>query len=324
MKSYFAYSMLVLLGLSLVALFEVMVSSGCSAGAPDVKTYDLGKPPVLDTVFPVDNWSCSDGFSREAPKLTGPANFTNQTPQPFRGKAAGAKQIVVTGGPANTTANVGSSGTFCVDVSLTPDSTTTLYFQAVDGLGCFSAKTSHQVAHKSKTQADAGITTPVNLAYKKTIDGTSPDTGYLKSVNDGDSKTSATFTFWDWGNSCAHVRVDLGESYQINKFKLRWDPWADTKYATEYKVLLSTSASPAAPDCSGGGSWTMVLDKKGEDSTTKDLPISPREARWAALLMYENGAGGITDVYEDFMLAEFEIWGQTSGATKPPPPDKCP
>ena len=157
------------------------------------------------------------------------------------------------------------------------------------------------------------------------INGTSPGTGYLKSVNDGDSKTSATFTFWDWGSSCAHVRVDLGDTYQVAKFKLRWDQWAEKKYATDYKILLSTSASPGAPDCGGGSAgWTVVLDKKGEDNTTKDLLISPKDARWGALMLYEDAAGGITSVYEDFMLAEFEIWGQTSGATTPPPEDKCP
>ena len=298
---------------------------GCSAGDPDAIKYDEGAPPVLDTVTPQDNWNCTDAFATKAPTLTGPATSTNQTPQPFRGKApAGAKQVVVTGGPTNATANVGISGLFCVDVTLTPDSTTTLYFQAVDALGCFSAKTSHKVTHKTIATADAGITNPVNLAYKKTVNGTSPGTGYLKSVVDGDSKTSATFTFWDWGNSCAHVRVDLSETYQINKFKIRWDQWAEKKYATEYRVLIATSASPGAPDCGGSTGWTVVLDKKGADSTTKDLLISPKEARWAALMMYEDAAGGLTAVYEDFMLAEFEIWGQSSGATKPPPPDKCP
>jgi len=305
------------------SLLPWLLLLGCSAGDNKTPKYDKGTPPKLDTVTPVDNWSCSDGFSKEAPKLTNPPSFTKQSPQPFNGKAPGAKQVVVTGGPSNTTASVGPSGVFCVEVALATG-TNNLYFQAVDALGCFSAKTSHQVTYTPATKADAGITSPINLAYKKTINGSSPDKGYLKSVVDGDSKTSATFSFWDWGGSCAHVRIDLGDTYQINKFRLRWDQWADKKYATEYKVLLSSSTSPGEPACAGSAGWTVVLDKTGEDSTTKDLLISPKEARHAALMMYEDAAGGLTAVYENFMLAEFEVWGQTSGATKPPPPDKCP
>lgn len=313
MKSCFTYVSLALLVL------------GCSAGDNPTPNYDVGVPPKLDTVVPTDNWNCTAAFAAARPKLTSPPAFTSQNPQPFRGTApTGSIKVVVTGGPANQEANVGPTGTFCVMVSLTTNGNTSLYFQGVDALGCFSAKTSHTVQHTGKTKADAGITNPVNLAYKKSTYGDAPSKGYLKNLNDGDAKTSAHFSFWDWGNSCNHVRVDLGETYQINKFKLRWDQWADKKYATEYKILISKSSSPGAPACSGGGNWTMVLDKKGEDSTTKDLLISPKDARWAALLLYEDAAGGITSVYEDFLLAEFEVWGQTSGASTPPPPDKCP
>ena len=313
-KSVFVLPLLALLGL---------YQGACSAGDPNPPIYDTGSP-IKDIVTPPDRWDCSSSFSTLAPKLDNPTTQTNQTPQPFRGKApAGSTQVIVQGGPGSATVNVGASGTFCVEAKLNPDSTTTLTFQAVDALGCPSAKTQHQVTHKSLPSPDAGITSPINLAYTKTIQGTSPDTGYLKSVVDGDSKTSASFSFWDWGSTCAHVRIDLADTYQIHKFKIRWDQWAEKKYATEYKILLSKSASTSAPDCSSAAGWTIVKDEKNGESTTKDILINPQDARWAALLLYEDGAGGLTAVYENFMLAEFEVWGQHSGATKPPPPDKC-
>jgi hypothetical protein len=49
----------------------------------------------------------------------------------------------------------------------------------------------------------------------------------------------------------------------------------------------------------------------------------PRDGRWVALLLYEDADTGITDLWETFVLAELEVWGQTSGSGTTPD-DTCP
>lgn len=307
----------------LLCLLLLVLLASCSAGDNPTPTYDLGNP-IQDVAPTPDKWDCTDGFLSTKPTLKSPVSKTNQLAQPFRGKAPGAKDILVSGGAGNVKTSVGSDGSFCVEARLLADTDNKLYFEALDAQGCPGGRTYHQVKHTTKAKPDAGITSPINLAYKKVVSGTTPKSGKFDNVVDGKDDTHAKFEFFDWGGSCAYIKVDLAGKYQVTKFKLRWDKWAKNDYATDYYLLLSDKTAPANPSCSSSTGWTKAVDKKGDDNTTKDLAINPQDARWAAMVLFEDADTGITDVYEGFMLAELEVWGQDPGATTPPPPDKCP
>ena len=299
---------------------------GCTVDEPVTPKYDV--QPVTDIVsFPDYPVGCPNPPTLGAPLINPPPpNPTAYAIQPIRGTCAGAADITAVGGVATSVGTV-SNGSFCIEVKLIQDALNTVILTCRDAGGCPGSPTKIQIRHKTMPTPDAGISTPINLAKAQPVTSdVKPDEGVLSYIVDGDAKSYVKLSFWDiWDtgqcDACTWVKVDLGKVYKINKLRIKWGPAAGSDYAVCYKILLSPNSAPADPSCKTNADWSTIVDETQGILYTKDITgFTPLSARWASLLMYENGSSGWT---EAFHLAEFEVWGTDPNATPPPAPDKC-
>ncbi len=228
-----------------------------------------------------------------------------------------------------TPITVGPDGYFCVEVTLLPDSPNSVAFTPLDQNGCPGIETVITITHKTTAVVDGGITTPTNVSENAplTIIEDDLEENSKEYINDGKESTYATLGFWELFDNGAcdkatWVVVNLLKTYTISKLKVFWATNVDYEYASCYTLLLSEQESPVDPDPSHAD-WIAVLPGGHiENSDAKDQihTINPQSARWAALLMYENGESHPKEI---FKIAEFQVWGQDPNAVPPPPPDRC-
>ena len=293
----------------------------CQADDPHNGRFDLDVP--VDTFSRPDGAvTCQNSTPLSAPLFNPPPPAsTNYALHPFRGKAMGATQLYAqVGASTSTPVKVNLDGSFCIEVQLIPDSPNTVAFTPLDSNGCPGMSTKISITHKSVPKIDAGISTIQNVAKGQPASQQNMDSGeQLSYVFDGDANSSAKFSFLDTGSKNAWIRVDLGKSFTISKFKIRWPSSVGDDYGKEYQILISTKAAPVDPD-PAEFDWKSVNHTTNGDATDQLIPIAPESARWAALLLYENGS---TYPWEYFQVGEFEVWGQDPNAQPPPPPDSC-
>jgi beta-glucanase (GH16 family) len=98
----------------------------------------------------------------------------------------------------------------------------------------------------------------VNLALNKNTMTSSDENGETpgSAAVDGDPATrwSSAFSDPQW------IYVDLGDSYELNRFVLTWE----AAYATAYEIQISDDAS----------SWTTIFTETSGDGDTDILPVS--------------------------------------------------
>ena len=313
----------------LVILAGISVFAGCTVEEPPAKYYDTFQ--LLDSqVIPDSPPGCPKPPTLPTPTVQPtPPSVYNHSSMPIRGTAPGASMVggvATKGNPAAVA--VASSGTsFCLEVDLVQGINNIKLF-ALDARGCQSNLTpNYQVKYvPTIVQQDAGVTKPINLAKNAQI--TSKDTpgeGSVTYVNDGSDSSFAKFSFLDWDYSgkcdnCTWVRIDLGKAYTVSKFRVRWGQQAGSDYATCFSILTAKSTPAQDPDCTTNAGWTLTHKETTGVAVPKDISVQPATARYVALLMYENASSWL---WENFQLAEFEVWGQDPNATTPPPPDKC-
>ncbi len=313
----------------LVILVGIFVITGCTAEDPPIRYYDTFQ--LLDSmVVPDSPPGCPKPPTLPTPtvKPTPPSVYKHKF-IPIRGSAPGASMVggvATKGNPAAV--SVSSSGTsFCIEVDLVQGINNIKLF-ALDARGCQSKLTpNYQVKYVPTTvQQDAGVTKPINLAKNITpAASASPGEGSLSYITDGSLNSFARFSFYDWDTSgtcdkCAWVKVDLGKAYTVSKFRVRWAPQAGSEYATCFSILTAKSTPAQDPDCTTNAGWTLTHKETTGVAVPKDISVQPVTARYVTLLMYENASSWL---WENFKLAEFEVWGQDPNATTPPPADQC-
>ncbi len=311
-----------------VTLMGIAVLTGCTAQDPPVQKYDTFQ--LLDTVGTPDQpKGCPTPPTLPTPYINpSPPSSYKYKVLPIRGSASGAAMVgaTTTAGSASPVTLAGSGTNFCIEVDLV-SGPNTIKVYALDNKGCQSKSTMpYSVRYVPTTvQQDAGVTKPINLAKSQPISSKdTPGEGSLSYVNDGSTSSFAKFSFYDWDTSgtcdkCTWVKIDLGKAYLLSKFKIRWAPSAGSDYATCYTIL--TAANPAQnPDCSTNAGWKVTHKETAGIAVPKDITVQPVTARYVALLLYENASSWL---WENFKLAEFEVWGQDPNATTPPPPDRC-
>jgi hypothetical protein len=316
----------------LYVLFATSILVSCTAETPPTVRFDtIGDKKDLLPPIPDGPASCPDPPVLPAPVLdVNTPTTTTQLRQPLRGSAPGAMQLIATTSTGTSKpAKVDASGRFCIEVELLPDAPNQVVLTAMSANSCFSPPTNLQITHRSAPQPDAGgPTTPQNLAVAAVVtSGSTPKTGSVSALADGDPTSWAQFEMWDLevSENCANghvwVRFDFGKAYTISRFKLRWGPLAasEKNYGKCMTLLLSAKASPVDPDPKSPD-WIVAKQITDGDDKTQDLTINPQSARWGAVLLHENGG---SSVYETFDVAEIEIWGQDPNAVPPPPPDTC-
>ena len=326
----------------LALLSTLLVATGavsCTADPPKTITFDKG-PQREDLLPPPPDAppGCPNPPTLPAPVLDAHPSLTTQLRQPLRGVAPGAKQVVAPSGLGNTApVRVGSDGRFCIEVDLIPDAANSIILTPISKNGCFGQTTKVNVTHKaSPTQDAGGSTAPQNLALAAVVtagvtgskDPLTPEKGSVASVADGDDKSRAQFKIWDpevtsTCDKAVWIRFDFGKAYTVTRFKLRWGPLAtnDKTYAKCYTLLVSSKASPVDPD-PASGDWIVANQTTGADNKVQDISINPESARWAAVLVHENGGTNVLG-WETFDIADIEVWGQDPNVVPPPPPDTC-
>ena len=294
---------------------------------PDVG-YDFAA--AKDVGGALDKGTNCDGASSLAAPMPGPTPPSSYAYKimPIRGSAPGASLVgaETTAGQAKL-ANVGSSGTFCIEVDLVKG-TNNIKLYGVSSGGCQGKLSqAYPVSYSgSDPSPDMGVVQPANLAKGKSITAdSSPSSGSVTNVNDGSTTTSATFSFSDIEypetcNKCAWVKVDLGKAYTVSKFRIRWASDANTDYARWYSILTAKSTPAQNPDCTVNAGWIMTHSETDGQAVPKDIIVQPVAARYVVFQMCENKGTGTS---ETFKLAEFEVWGVDPGATTPPNPDRC-
>lgn len=313
--------------LSLAFLLTAGLALSCLAGEPENVKYDSIQRRDTVTITDQPQTGCPTPPTLAAPLVSSPPTQSTTTLQPIRGTAAGASLVTAqTDAGSATPAQVGSNGSFCIEVQLKPDQANTIKLTGRDSRGCPGLSTTVFVTHKTVVQPDAGIVTPVNVAKGQTVTSLdAPSKGQLSAIVDENTSTSVEISFmdWDWGGTCdkcTWIKVDLGKSYSISKFRVKWATGADSDYALCYTFLGTTSASAPAPDCSTNTGWTLLHQETTGIPVPNDITIQPATARYVAFLMFENAGAWL---WETFQLAELEIWGKDVGSTLPPQPDRC-
>ena len=313
-------------------IVAALLLGACTADVPEDTKFDTGTRLDLLPPTPDGPPGCPDPPQLMAPVLDPFPSQTTQQKQPLRGKAPGAAYIVATTGSGTSApASVSSDGSFCIEVELIPDAANQVILTPRSANGCLGNTKRISITHKTGTKVDAGAgATPENLAPTAVFSsGETPKTGSLTSLVDNDAQSWAQFSMWDpeVSEKCDRFiwfRLDFGKAYTISKFKLRWGPLAQTNnsYGKCFTLLLSTKASPADPDPNNVNDWVIAKQIKDGDATAQEVTISPESARWAAVLLHEDGGGDILG-YETFDVAEIEVWGQDPNIVPPPPVDRC-
>ncbi|MFH1131560.1 MAG: discoidin domain-containing protein [Pseudomonadota bacterium] len=304
-----------------------VLATGCRAEPPPPNYLDgTIQDQYVSPDFPQD---CPSPPLLQAPILDQHPNSTSYALQPFRGTAQGASFISAkSSAGAAAPQTVGSDGKFCIEVRLIEDAQNTVTFTPLDARGCPGQTVQVSIFHKTVPNQDAGATSePFNVALNAPISA-NPAAGNgtsAEKVVDGDQFTWASFSFTeiDLSGKCdkyGWLQVDLGKTYTISKFIIRWPPTVGTNYARCYTILLSNSTAPGDPDPTNGYDWIVAKEETVGNAQTQTITIPPESARIAALLYFENGSSGWI---ETFHVAEFEVWGQDPDVVPPPPPDRC-
>ena len=253
-----------------------------------------------------------------APALLPHPAITAQATVPIRGQAPGAKEVVISGGKVMRTGAV-VLGLFCVEVELYPNALTKLEVVARDAKGCESAPTTTQVAHTAPAPQNllSGKVASVNI-YQQS--------GALSLLTDGQSSASVKFAFYDAEvtttcDTFQAIRFNLSSTQQVDEVVVKYPQKAGFKgYAACWDLWVSTKTSPEMPTNDGDSwksDWTLAKQSSTQGAGDLKIPLSSTQARYLALLLYEDDNTGM---WESFEIAEIEAWGPSAV----PPPDTCP
>ena len=304
-------------------------AGGCSAEDPGSFQFDAGGrkdalPPVPD-------------FEHACPQAAGAAPVIRAAPEqssyrtvPLRGFAPGADTIVAQGPAGNfRPVAAGSDGSFCIEVELLPEVSNEI---SVVGIaeGCRSRPALLRISHHAASEPAPVDSLAHNVAIgAPTTASSAPDDGSSPSVlTDGKVSSFAEFSMFDpdiqmTADKFIWIKVDLKKAYSLSHVTLHWGPTAaeQKSYASCYALLLSEKAQPAAPD-PASPDWVVVAERSDGDARSQKVAFSPTQARWAALLLYEDDAIR-WNAMERFALAELEVHGQDPNAVPSVPEDRC-
>lgn len=320
---------------TLAALLPAVLT-GCKADGPSTIRNDQGAPEDTMPSVPDGPAGCGSVTPLPAPVVDGgSAMIATQILQPIRGYSQGASTIIATSSAGiSQVGNVGSDGRFCIEVDLIADSQNNIILTPVDSNGCRGNPTSISVQHRTSA-LDAGVPNqPQNVALLAQVSTEPlPETGSVDTLNDGDDTSWARFSITDWdvtGSACdnyAQILFDLRKSYVLTRFEIEWGPEAgvsgadgEKHWAECYAILVSNATAPAAPNPTHPD-WDTVAQESEAVVGKQTHAVDPKQARWVALLLYENGG---TDLYsETFDVAELTVIGQDPDAPPPLPQDRC-
>ncbi len=255
--------------------------------------------------------------------------------QTERSSANNSNLVIVVGGASKGAGDVGTDGTFCVDVALKQGSNKlTFVTQREDGN--VSDPTSLTVKYDPSlatdtTPTDDSHTGSVNDQAQNKSAASTEDGTNMAALTDGSDTTVCDFT--DSSLTYPIIYLDLGTVFSVQKVEIVWadDANSDGEYADEYDVITSVDAQAATPtDGSSTGGWSQASSVSGAtggngdgglDTFTYGTPIS---ARWVGIAVYSNNVSYFTNPFDySVQIASIRVFAPdifTAGGTNFGPP----
>jgi hypothetical protein len=281
----------------------------------------------------------ADGASTLAPPIPDPvASSVCATSVAVQGSATAGSNVIVYGGALSTLSTTAhpTTGRFCLDVELVPDSENTLRLMAQDPTLGMSSAVTVKVTQQSSCKDDATAPQVDPPKSKNVALGSSatskdkPKEGNLGLLTDGDSKTFVQVGMdCPWYNpKCPFdsyngwVSISLGKLYLLDHIVVRWKD-SSGDFGKEYKVLVSSMTNPGDPDPKNGY-WTKVAEVDSGDGGSDSFAVKGSKvyAQHVALWLEFDGA---TSAGETFSIGEVEVWDvpEQSTATLPTTTTTC-
>ena len=239
------------------AALSLALASAAGCGSPD----DFPpRPSVADGA----TGTFLDGSTQatmQAPSISSTPSKACTASVAIQGTTAPGALVTVAGGQLDTTVEAGATGSFCVDVYLTPNETNILRIQAYHEDRGLSPETTIEVEHYTCSGDDIqGPITDDDTAQSKNValgqpvfSKDEPKSGKRESIVDDAPSTGVTFEGGArnfWAKYGGWVFVKLAKARNIKKVVVKWGGRSGKKF----QVVVTDAQDPTTVD----GSWTEV------------------------------------------------------------------
>ena len=206
---------------------------------------------------------------------------------------------------------IGHDGCFCLDVPLTPSTTNTLKFKAMDGQGQYTPEVTAAVTQSGSPPGQPAPGQPTALARGGTVHATTLTVhqGSLASLTDGNASTwvdveNATFSD-DW------IAIKLAQRGLVDLVRVRSLSTCPMK---EFRLFISDAASPG-PAVQGAADWKHLYYETNGDGDNAYVMFTPTAASYFGIQFLS------TDCYgpvSNHLISEIDVF-----TPPPPPPDSA-
>lgn len=233
---------------------------------------------------------------------------TNYFSVPVSGKGPKSGALMVDTperGAYSTT--IGPDGCFCLDVPLTPSTTNTLKFKAMDDHAQYTPEVSVAVTQSGTPPGQPEPGQPTALGRGGTVFATtlSVNGGSTTALTDGNATTwvdleNAVFSD-DW------IAIKLSQRGLVDLMRVRSLSTCPMK---EFRLFISDAQSPG-PAVDGAADWKFVYHETNGDGDNAYQMFTPTAASYFGIQFLSVDCYGPVS---DHLISEIDVW------TPPPPP----
>ena len=243
---------------------------------------------------------------------------------PITGRGPGHGTLIYTS-PATgqQVQELGSDGTFCVDVALAEAAVNKITFEAVGTDGQFSEQIVIEV-RQDGTPPDPAPTPGQNPIHDNTAFGATEFAGTIKAAdntsremlvdNDEDANVVLQNDYWhaDW------LSIRLSESAPISMIKVITDDDCQLK---DYDIWLSDAdTDPGRPEQSSND-WVKLIEIRDGDLEQEIFPpIGKPTARYLGIDVRHKGCGKVWEGGKH-NVSEIQVWAEVDRDDEDTPPD---
>jgi hypothetical protein len=212
--------------------------------------------------------------------------------------------LVETPSHGTKTAELGSDGTFCIDVPLDLETVNVLRFQAIDDEGRYSEEEVAEVTQEGTPPEPPEPEEPENAALGATVDRMSISaTGDLGALSDGDHETSVFIENSMWHNDWLILTLEEPTGVELIRVVSGIDCPME-----EYMVWMTPEAAPEDPsDNPEGDDWALVYHVEAGDGDEAFLLHEPAVVSHLAIVFLSGDCGSFYEPGEH-VVREIEAW----------------
>jgi hypothetical protein len=298
----------------------------------------LPQPTIGDPLGNGDSSTQTATAKPPKPVISGGSTSSGYSTVPVFGQtekssSSNSNLVIVVGGASKSAGDVGTDGSFCVDVALKQGSNKLTFITQREN-GDVSDPTNLTVKYDPTLADDSADTSQTHTGSVKdqaqNKKPSSTETGSnTAALTDGSDSSVCIFDDSDW--SYPIIYLDLGTVFSVQRIEVQFSDDATTSgaYADEYDVITSVDASAQEPTSGAStGGWSQASSVSGAsggngdgglDTFTYGTPIS---ARWVGIAIYSNNTSWYSVDYS-IQIASIRVFAPdifTSGGTNFGPP----